>query len=94
VFREYRIDGMIDVARRVMKRRKHELTTEYETMLRTVFALTRSSRAALTGIPVEIQKQKPRPKQKPIPSQHETTALAKAEAEAIRAFETEKDHRA
>ncbi len=44
VFREYRIDSMIQVARRVMERRKVTMTTEYETMLRSIFAITRITR--------------------------------------------------
>lgn len=49
VFREYRIDGMIEVARKVMSRRKVALTPEYEAMLREVFAMTRGSRAEIAG---------------------------------------------
>ena len=45
VFREYRIDRMIEVARKVMSRRKLVLKPEMETMLREVFAQTRGSRA-------------------------------------------------
>jgi UDP-N-acetylglucosamine diphosphorylase/glucosamine-1-phosphate N-acetyltransferase len=44
VFREYRIDGMINVARKVMARRKRELTPSYEQLLRDAFDITRSSR--------------------------------------------------
>ncbi|NOK58349.1 MAG: hypothetical protein GFH27_549279n155 [Chloroflexi bacterium AL-W] len=45
LFREYRIDRMIDVARKVMGRRKVPLSTEQEQVLRDVFAMTRGSRA-------------------------------------------------
>jgi UDP-N-acetylglucosamine diphosphorylase/glucosamine-1-phosphate N-acetyltransferase len=76
VFREYRIDGMIEVARRVMKRRKQELSPTYEALLRNVFALTRSSRASLTGIPIDLKSR---------PGRRETAALERAEAEAVRA---------
>lgn len=48
-FREYRIDNMIDVTRRVMQRRKRVLTPEYEAMLRAVFAMTRPSRGMLSS---------------------------------------------
>lgn len=79
VFREYRIDGMIDVARRVMTRRKQDLSEAYETMLRTLFAMTRPSRAAITGVPISDVLTPP--------AGHETRALARAESEAVRAFE-------
>jgi UDP-N-acetylglucosamine diphosphorylase / glucose-1-phosphate thymidylyltransferase / UDP-N-acetylgalactosamine diphosphorylase / glucosamine-1-phosphate N-acetyltransferase / galactosamine-1-phosphate N-acetyltransferase len=49
VFHEYRIDGMIDVARKVMGRRKVALAPDYEAMLREVFAMTRGSRAEIAG---------------------------------------------
>ena len=44
LFREYRIDRMIDVARKVMARRKVTLSDEQEQVLRDVFAMTRGSR--------------------------------------------------
>ncbi|MBC8161315.1 MAG: GlmU family protein, partial [Roseiflexaceae bacterium] len=47
VFREYQIDRMIGVSRKVMGRRKLVLTPEMETMLREVFATTRGSRASM-----------------------------------------------
>lgn len=47
VFREYRIDTMISVARIVMARRKRELTPSYEHVLRKAFELTQSSRDGL-----------------------------------------------
>lgn len=47
VFREYRIDGMVDVARKVMGRRKRALEPAYEAVLRDVFAQTRPSRSAI-----------------------------------------------
>jgi UDP-N-acetylglucosamine diphosphorylase/glucosamine-1-phosphate N-acetyltransferase len=71
VFREYRIDGMIGVARTVMGRRKRELTPAYETLLRAAFAFTRPHR----GDMVDAQ---------PAPPQ-QTAELAHAEAEAVRA---------
>ena len=43
-FREYRIDRMIEVARKVMGRRKVELSANQETVLRTVFAMTSGDR--------------------------------------------------
>ncbi len=51
VFREYRIDRMVEVARKVMGRRKLALTEAQETLLREVFAMTRGSRAALDDPP-------------------------------------------
>jgi len=75
VFREYRIDSMIDVARKVMSRRKIALTESQETLLREVFALTRGSRAEMVaGPPLRMQADA-------------EAALARAEAEAVRAFE-------
>ncbi|NTW01141.1 MAG: hypothetical protein HGA19_07475 [Oscillochloris sp.] len=50
VFREYRIDNMISVARTVMGRRKRELLASYETLLRAVFDLTRPSRGDMSAI--------------------------------------------
>lgn len=47
IFREYRIDGMIDVTRKVMGRRKLALTADLEAMLREVFTMTRGDRAVL-----------------------------------------------
>lgn len=44
IFHEYRIDTMIEVARKVMERRKQSLSLEYEALLRAVFEHTRSSR--------------------------------------------------
>ncbi len=46
VFREYRIDSMISVARTVMGRRKRQLSPEYEAVLRAAFERTRPSRGA------------------------------------------------
>jgi UDP-N-acetylglucosamine diphosphorylase/glucosamine-1-phosphate N-acetyltransferase len=79
VFHEYRIDGMIEVARKVMGRRKVELATPYENMLREVFAMTRGSRAEIASGPAE-----------PVGSAQLAGAeaeLARAEAQAIDAFE-------
>jgi UDP-N-acetylglucosamine diphosphorylase / glucose-1-phosphate thymidylyltransferase / UDP-N-acetylgalactosamine diphosphorylase / glucosamine-1-phosphate N-acetyltransferase / galactosamine-1-phosphate N-acetyltransferase len=47
VFREYRIDSMVDVAGKVMGRRKQTMVPAYEAMLRAVFAMTRDSRGTL-----------------------------------------------
>jgi UDP-N-acetylglucosamine diphosphorylase/glucosamine-1-phosphate N-acetyltransferase len=77
VFREYRIDGMVDVARKVMGRRKITLSTLQEALLREVFAMTRGSRAELADTPAE---------RRPAATSSET-ALARAEAEAILAFD-------
>jgi UDP-N-acetylglucosamine diphosphorylase/glucosamine-1-phosphate N-acetyltransferase len=79
VFREYRIDGMVDVARKVMGRRKLALSPEQEQMLREVFAMTRGSRASMTdGAPRRATAG---------PPDGAEAALARAEAEAVRAFE-------
>lgn len=47
VFREYRIDSMINVTQKVMGRRKKVMSPEYEAMLRAVFAFTRENRDML-----------------------------------------------
>jgi UDP-N-acetylglucosamine diphosphorylase / glucose-1-phosphate thymidylyltransferase / UDP-N-acetylgalactosamine diphosphorylase / glucosamine-1-phosphate N-acetyltransferase / galactosamine-1-phosphate N-acetyltransferase len=52
IFREYRIDNMIGVARTVMGRRKCELSPSYEALLRAVFDLTKSSRGDMGDLPV------------------------------------------
>ncbi len=78
VFREYRIDGMIDVARRVMQRRKQVLSPEYEAMLRAVFQMTRSSRGQLDAPPA------PRPVN---PGDTGELLLLRAEEESVRSFE-------
>lgn len=75
VFREYRIDSMIDVARKVMSRRKAALSEAQEALLREVFAMTRGSRAEMTA-----------GAQLRVPADGEA-ALARAEADAVRAFE-------
>lgn len=49
VFREYRIDRMIDVARKVMARRNVTLSIEQESLLREAFAMTRGSRSELVA---------------------------------------------
>lgn len=49
VFREYRIERMIDVARKVMSRRKVELSGNYAAMLFDVFSATRLARGRVTG---------------------------------------------
>jgi UDP-N-acetylglucosamine diphosphorylase/glucosamine-1-phosphate N-acetyltransferase len=51
IFREYRIDNMIRVARTVMGRRKRELPPAYEALLRAVFDLTRASRGDMSELP-------------------------------------------
>jgi len=76
VFREYRIDSMVDVARKVMGRRKLALVAEYETLLREVFTMTRGSRAEITDRVLDL----------PARAAH-GRALAQAEADAVRAFE-------
>ncbi|NNJ13523.1 hypothetical protein EKD04_024675 [Chloroflexales bacterium ZM16-3] len=55
IFREYRIDNMISVARTVMGRRKRELSPSYEAMLRAVFDLTRPSRGDMSEAPLTSQ---------------------------------------
>lgn len=47
VFREYRIESMVDVARKVMGRRKITLETAQEDVLRAAFAMTRGARAGM-----------------------------------------------
>jgi UDP-N-acetylglucosamine diphosphorylase/glucosamine-1-phosphate N-acetyltransferase len=75
VFREYRIDGMISVARKVMGRRKIALSTDQEQLLRDVFAMTRGERVQLEA-----------PTRRP-PTALDESALRRAEGEAVRAFE-------
>jgi UDP-N-acetylglucosamine diphosphorylase/glucosamine-1-phosphate N-acetyltransferase len=65
VFREYRIDSMISVARTVMGRRKRELTPAYEAVLRAAFEQTRPSRGEMIDLPLPA---------------HTEAALADAEA--------------
>lgn len=76
-FREYQIDRMIAVTRKVMSRRKIALTDDQEAMLREVFAFTRGSRAQL------IDQAEAAPPQ----MSADSMALANAEAEALLAFE-------
>jgi UDP-N-acetylglucosamine diphosphorylase/glucosamine-1-phosphate N-acetyltransferase len=73
VFREYRIESMVAVARTVMGRRKRQLEPSYEAVLRSAFELTRPGRG--TAAP---------PPPQPVP-EAEQQALARAEADAIRA---------
>jgi len=80
VFREYRIDGMIDVARKVMVRRKVTLTPAYEALLRDVFGMTRGSRADIA--------ERTMPRGPALTRSGDELGLARAEAEAIRAFES------
>ncbi len=72
VFREYRIDRMVEVSRKVMGRRKQELTPAIEAMLRDVFAMTRGSRADIAE-PAR-------------PTADAAPALARAEHAAVAAF--------
>ena len=73
VFHEYRIDGMIDVARKVMGRRKIMLAPDYEAMLREVFAMTRGSRVEIAGERAETD----------LPAQAAGAAAELARAEAL-----------
>ena len=75
LFREYQIDRMISVSRKVMSRRKLVLTPEIENMLREVFTMTRGSRADMIALD-----------ERPTMSE-DSIALANAEAEALLAFE-------
>src|SRR6266545_3711530 len=79
VFREYRIDRMIEVARKVMGRRKVPLTPAHETLLREVFRMTRGSRADIA--------EGARPRALALPRSSAEASLARAEADAIHAFE-------
>jgi UDP-N-acetylglucosamine diphosphorylase / glucose-1-phosphate thymidylyltransferase / UDP-N-acetylgalactosamine diphosphorylase / glucosamine-1-phosphate N-acetyltransferase / galactosamine-1-phosphate N-acetyltransferase len=79
VFHEYRIDGMIDVARKVMGRRKVALASDYEAMLREVFAMTRGSRVEIAGGRAEPAH--------PARIAGAAAELARAEALAIEDFE-------
>jgi UDP-N-acetylglucosamine diphosphorylase / glucose-1-phosphate thymidylyltransferase / UDP-N-acetylgalactosamine diphosphorylase / glucosamine-1-phosphate N-acetyltransferase / galactosamine-1-phosphate N-acetyltransferase len=79
VFHEYRIDGMVEVARKVMGRRKVALGAEYEQMLREVFAMTRGSRAEIGVSRPELAR--------PARRSGAAAELARAEALAIDAFE-------
>ena len=67
VFYEYRIEQMIDVAHKVMKRRKQVMPPAYEQMLREVFAMTRQNRSEMrqTSTP-------------PSPAMHEASTRALA----------------
>lgn len=71
VFREYRIDSMIGVARTVMSRRKRELEPAYAELLRAAFELTRPSRGGVAQAPAA-----------PAPPEA-LRALARAEQEAV-----------
>ena len=79
IFREYQIDRMVDVARRVMTRRKVALAPAYEAMLREVFAMTRGSRADLD--------ESRSPRGAPRAPAAGDALLARAETDAVRAFE-------
>lgn len=73
VFREYRIESMVGVARTVMGRRKRRLEPAYEAVLRAAFELTRPSREPGAA-----------PATRPAP-EAELQALARAESEAVKA---------
>jgi hypothetical protein len=78
VFYEYQIDRMIAVADKVMRRRKVELTPQQETMLRTVFGMTRANRG---GVVQDVAQPG---------GTHERAALeqlARAETEAMHAYD-------
>ncbi|MEM8529651.1 MAG: GlmU family protein [Chloroflexota bacterium] len=79
LFREYRIDRMIDVARKVMGRRKVTLSDEQERVLRDVFAMTRGSR---------IDMDHPVTTTKPVVLPEAEKALSEAETIAIQDVET------
>jgi UDP-N-acetylglucosamine diphosphorylase/glucosamine-1-phosphate N-acetyltransferase len=70
VFREYRIESMIGVARTVMSRRKRQLDPAYEAVLRAAFELTRPGRELAPPLPRSVPEAE--------------VALARAEAEAMR----------
>jgi UDP-N-acetylglucosamine diphosphorylase/glucosamine-1-phosphate N-acetyltransferase len=78
VFYEYQIDRMIEVARKVMKRRKVELSRQSETMLRAVFGMTRSTRGAFDQEML---------RRSGVPKPESLELLARAEVEAERAYE-------
>lgn len=75
LFREYRIDRMVSVARKVMARRKIALAPDQEALLREVFLMTRGSRADMAE-PLD---------ERPVMNE-DSIALAQAEAEALLAF--------
>ncbi len=74
VFREYRIDGMVDVTRKVMGRRKLVLTLEQEALLREIFAMTRGHRAEMR-MPAQLA------------GERGDEGLQRAEREAVHAFD-------
>jgi UDP-N-acetylglucosamine diphosphorylase / glucose-1-phosphate thymidylyltransferase / UDP-N-acetylgalactosamine diphosphorylase / glucosamine-1-phosphate N-acetyltransferase / galactosamine-1-phosphate N-acetyltransferase len=49
VFREYRIERMVEVARKVMGRRKIELSDDYAALLFAVFGATRAQRGRIVA---------------------------------------------
>jgi UDP-N-acetylglucosamine diphosphorylase/glucosamine-1-phosphate N-acetyltransferase len=77
VFREYRIDGMVDVARKVMARRKRELSHDQELLLRDVFAMTRGHRSGMELAAPQLA----------AADQRSLATLAQAEREALQAYE-------
>jgi UDP-N-acetylglucosamine diphosphorylase / glucose-1-phosphate thymidylyltransferase / UDP-N-acetylgalactosamine diphosphorylase / glucosamine-1-phosphate N-acetyltransferase / galactosamine-1-phosphate N-acetyltransferase len=72
VFREYRIERMVEVARKVMGRRKIDLADDYAAMLYAVFGATRVTRGHMMG-------GETRPSREP---GHETAELLLAQIEA------------
>lgn len=74
VFREYRISGMVEVARKVMARRKVTLSAEQEQLLREVFMMTRGDRVGME-LPGRVS------------DSGDTLGLARAEREAIQAYD-------
>lgn len=80
-FHEYRIESMVQVAQKVMGRRKQEMVPAYETMLRAVFALSRDSRDVFQGLRPQMAR---RPEKEQIAASERT--LAQAEANAVQAF--------
>ncbi len=72
VFREYRIDSMIEVAHTVMGRRKRQLLPAYAALLRAAFEETRASRGAVAQAPAATPP-------------NAALALARAEAVAVQA---------
>lgn len=81
VFHEYRIDSMIQVAQKVMGRRKQEMVPAYEATLRAVFALSRNNRDVFQG----LRPQLPPPSERGQLANSERT-LAQAESNAVQAF--------
>ena len=60
VFAEHRVDGMIEVARKVMGRRNIALTPEYAALLHAVFTMTRGSRTEIVAPIIRARPFRPR----------------------------------